>query len=53
MNTAQLDIWQLAFQDMAVHFEVDPPADISEAKDRLTAVAYDALAAIDKLEQAK
>lgn len=53
MNTAQLAIFKLAFEDMACHFEVDPPADLAEAKARLVAVAFDALAAIDKLEQAK
>lgn len=53
MNTAQLAIFALAFQDMACHFEADPPADLAEAKARLVAVAFDALSAIDKLEQSE
>lgn len=52
MNAQQQHIYELAQEDAGVHF-YDMPKTLEEACERLVALAYDALAAIDKLKAAK
>ena len=51
MNAQQQHIYELAQEDAGVHFD-DMPKTLEDACERLVALAYDALAAIDKLKEA-